>query len=235
MAVEHSPNAVRLTARGVWRGAVEIAPIALFVLPFGIAFGAAAAAKAIPPAIAVFMSAAVCAGASQFAALDLWLAPLPLGMLAVTVLAVNARHVLLGATLAPWLLQLPLARRLLALSLLSDANFAQSLAAHERGETDAGVLFGGGFAMWITWVLGTAIGATAGTLLGDLSRFGFDAVMATYFVAILCGRWQGRRDLVPWATAAIVAVVAARLLAPGWHIIAGALAGGLAGALRHGK
>jgi predicted branched-subunit amino acid permease len=222
-----------LTLRGAWRGAVEIAPIALFVLPFGIAFGAAASAKAIPPEIAVLMSAFVNAGASQFAVLDLWLAPLPLGMLAVTVLAVNARHILLGATLAPWLLQLPLARRLLALSVLSDANFAQSLAAHERGETDAGVLLGGGLAMWVPWVLGTTVGAFGGALLGDLSRFGFDAVMATYFAAILCGRWQGRRDLVPWATAAVVAVVAANLLAPGWHIIAGALAGGVAGALTH--
>jgi predicted branched-subunit amino acid permease len=222
-----------LTLRGAWRGAVEIAPIALFVLPFGIAFGAAASAKAIPPEIAVLMSAFVNAGASQFAVLDLWLAPLPLGMLAVTVLAVNARHILLGATLAPWLLQLPLARRLLALSVLSDANFAQSLAAHERGETDAGVLLGGGLAMWVPWVLGTTVGTFGGALLGDLSRFGFDAVMATYFAAILCGRWQGRRDLVPWATAAVVAVVAANLLAPGWHIIAGALAGGVAGALTH--
>ncbi len=58
--------------------------------------------------------------------------------------------------------------------------------------------------------------------------------MATYFAAILCGRWQGRRDFVPWVTAAIASLIAANLLAPGWHIIAGALAGGLAGALAHG-
>ena len=225
---------VRLTLRGTWRGAVEIVPIALFVLPFGIAFGAAASAKAVPPEIAVLMSATVYAGASQFAVLDLWLAPLPLGMLAVTVLAVNARHILLGATLAPWLLQLPLARRLLALSMLSDANFAQSLAAHERGESDAGVLLGGGLAMWFPWVFGTTLGASSGALLGDLSRFGFDAVMATYFAAILCGRWQGRRDFAPWMTAAVASLIAAHLLAPGWHIIAGALAGGVAGALAHG-
>ena len=226
---------VRLTLRGTWRGAVEIAPIALFVFPFGIAFGAAAAARAMAPEIAVLMSGVVYAGASQFAILDLWLAPLPLGMLALTVLAVNARHILLGATLAPWLLQLPLGRRLLALTVLSDANFAQSLLAHERGERDAGVLLGGGLAMWGPWVLGTAIGVYGGNRLGDLSRFGFDAVMATYFAAIICGRWQGRRDLLPWATAAIAAVIAAHLLAPGWHIIVGALAGGLMGAWRHGR
>jgi predicted branched-subunit amino acid permease len=71
------PQRPRFTARGVWRGSVEIAPIAAFVLPFGIAFGVAASAKGISPDMSVFMSVAIFAGASQFAALDLWYAPLP--------------------------------------------------------------------------------------------------------------------------------------------------------------
>lgn len=223
------------TARGVWRGVVEIAPIAAFVIPFGIAFGVAASAKAIPPGIAVFMSAAIFAGASQFAALDLWIAPLPLAMLALTVLAVNARHILLGAALAPWLLKVPIARRLAALIFLSDANFAQAMSARERRETDAGTLLGSGLAMWMTWIAATAVGSYGGAFLGELSRFGFDAVMVTYFAAVVIGQWEGSADLVPWTAAAAVALVCAHMLPPGWHIIAGALAGGVAGAWRHGE
>ena len=117
------------TAKGVWRGCVEIAPIAAFIVPFGIAFGVAASAKGISPEISLFMSLAIYAGASQFAVLDLWHAPLPLATLALTVLAVNARHILLGAALAPWLLQIPRMRRLAALLWLSDGNFAHAMAA----------------------------------------------------------------------------------------------------------
>ena len=135
------------TASGVWRGSVEIAPIAAFVIPFGIAFGVAASAKGISPEISVFMSVAIYAGASQFAVLDLWYAPLPLATLALMVLAVNARHILLGAALAPWLLQIPTVRRLAALLLLSDANFAHAMSARDRGEIDAGILFGSGLTM----------------------------------------------------------------------------------------
>jgi 4-azaleucine resistance transporter AzlC len=222
------------SANGVWRGAVEIAPLAVFVLPFGIAFGVAASAKTVPPEIAVLMSGTVFAGASQFAALDLWRAPLPLAMLALTVLAVNARHILLGAALAPWLLRVPFAGRLLALLLLSDANFAQAMAARERGELDAGILFGSGLAMWVIWMIGTAVGSYGGALLGDLTRFGFDAVMVTYFTGVVLGQWKGAKDLVPWITAAAVALLCVHLLPPGWHIIGGALAGGIAGAWRHG-
>jgi len=224
----------RFTANGVWRGAVEIAPIAAFIIPFGIAFGVAASAKGVPGEISLLMSIVIFAGASQFAVLDLWHAPLPLATLALTVLAVNARHVLLGAVLAPWLLQIPLPGRVAALLMLSDANFAHAIAARERGEIDAGILFGSGIAMWVTWVISTAAGVLAGSLLGDLSRFGFDAVMVTYFAAIVIGQWKGRLDLIPWIGAAAAAVIGAQVLPAGWHIIAGALAGGAIGAWRNG-
>ena len=228
------PEIPRFTASGVWRGCVEIAPVAAFVIPFGIAFGVAASAKQVSAEVSLLMSALIYAGASQFAALDLWVAPLPLATLALTVLAVNARHILLGAVLAPWLLRVPRIRRLAALFFLSDANFAQAMAARERGEMDAGILLGSGLTMWVCWMAGTSVGVAAGSLLGDLSRFGFDAVMVSYFAAIIVGQWKGRADLLPWVAAAAVALAGSYLLPPGWHIIAGALTGGIIGAWRHG-
>ena len=207
----------------------------LLTIPFGIAFGVAASTKAVPAEISILMSVAIFAGAAQFAALDLWHAPLPLAMLVLTVLAVNARMILLGAVLAPWLLQVPLARRLAALVFLSDANFAHAMAARAKGEMDAGILFGAGILMWVTWIVATAVGAIAGATLGDVSRFGFDAVMLAFFTAIIVGQWRGRADLLPWISAAVVAVGCAAALPPGWHIIAGALTGGIVGAWRYGR
>jgi 4-azaleucine resistance transporter AzlC len=222
------------TARGIWRGAVETAPLAAFVIPFGMGFGVAASAKGIPPDITVFMSVAIFAGASQFAVLDLWHAPLPLATLALTVLAINGRMILLGASLAPWLLKIPVLPRLAALLLLTDSSFAYAMAARDRQRMDAGILVGSGVSMWILWVASTAIGALAGPWLGDISRFGLDAVMVAYFAAIVVGQWKGRSDLLPFVAAAVTAVAGMYVLPPGWHIIAGALAGGATGAWRHG-
>jgi predicted branched-subunit amino acid permease len=222
------------TARGVWRGVVEISPLAAFVIPFGIAFGVAASAKGLPVETSAFMSAAAFAGMAQFAVLDLWHAPLPLATLALTVLAVNGRLIMLGAALAPWLLKVPAGRRLTALLLLNDSNFAYAMAARSRGDLDAGILFGSGAIMWVLWVASTAAGALAGSWVGDMSRFGFDAVMVAYFAAVVVGQWKGRGDLAPFAAAAVVAIVGAYVLPAGWHIIAGALAGGLTGVWRHG-
>jgi 4-azaleucine resistance transporter AzlC len=228
------PGRPCFTARGVRRGAVETAPLAAFVIPFGIAFGVAASAKGISPDISVFMSFAIFAGASQFAVIDLWHAPLPLATLALTVLAVNGRLIMLGAALAPWLLKIPAGRRFAALLLLNDSNFAYAMATRDRAEMDAGILFGSGVIMWVLWAMSTAVGALAGSMAGDLSRFGLDAVMVAYFAAVIVGQWKGRADLAPYLTAAAVAVAGAYVLPPGWHIIAGALAGGLVGVWRHG-
>jgi 4-azaleucine resistance transporter AzlC len=228
------PGRPCFTLRGVRRGAVETAALAAFVIPFGIAFGVAASAKGISPDISVFMSLAMFAGASQFAVIDLWHAPLPLATLALTVLAVNGRLIMLGAALAPWLLKIPAGRRLAALLLLNDSNFAYAMATRDRAEMDAGILFGSGVTMWVLWAGSTAVGALAGTMVGDLSRFGLDAIMVAYFAAVIVGQWRGQADLAPYLTAAVAAVAGAHVLPPGWHIIAGALAGGLVGVWRHG-
>jgi predicted branched-subunit amino acid permease len=128
----------------------------------------------------------------------------------------------------------PILRRVATLLFLSDANFAQAISARERGEPDAAILLGSGLTMWIIWVVSTAVGSYGGAFLGDVSRFGFDAVMVCYFTAVVLGQWKGAIDLFPWIAAAAVALLCAHVLPPGWHIIVGGLAGGIAGAWRHG-
>jgi len=44
--------------------------------------------------------------------------------------------------------------------------------------------------------------------------------------------WRGRSDVVPWAVAAAVAVLTARMLPGSWYILLGALGGGLAGVVQ---
>src|SRR5687768_14680385 len=67
-------------------------------LVFGVAYGAATAAAGFSPAFAAVTSATVFAGTAQYAALELWRSPLPVLAILITVFAINARHVALGAT-----------------------------------------------------------------------------------------------------------------------------------------
>jgi len=122
----------------VWDGFRQMIPIATFVLVFGAAFGLAAVQAGVASSWAIVMSATVFAGAAQFAVLDLWGPTVPLIALAVTVFAINARHLLMGASLYPWLRHLPPLQRYGAMALSSDANWAMCMQAMQRGQPGLG-------------------------------------------------------------------------------------------------
>ena len=221
----------RLDLAGTLIGLRRMAPLSLFVVVFGLAFGVAALARGLSGFEALLMSALVFAGASQFAVLELWGPEIPLLPLIATTFAINARHLLMGAAIQPWLAHLAPGQRYASLILMSDSNWAMAVADYRRGETNIGMLVGGGIALWLTWLFGTLLGVLFGGGITDPERFGLDVIMGCFLLAMLVG---GRRELsmlLPWATAALAAAAAMRWLPPHSHVIVGALAGGLAGVL----
>lgn len=225
------PPGARLDLAGTLTGIRRMAPLSLFVIVFGLAFGVAALSRGLSGLETLLMSGLVFAGASQFAALELWGPQIPLVALVATTFAINARHLLMGAAIQPWLKHLPPARRYTSLVLMSDSNWAMAAADYQRGETNVGMLVGGGIALWFAWVLGTLLGVVFGSGIDEPERFGLDVIMGCFLLAMLVG---GRRDLsmlLPWAAAALAALAAMSWLPPHSHVIVGALAGGLVGVL----
>ncbi len=221
------------TWRGIVRGALDTAPLAVSFVPFGIAFGIAAAERGIDPWTATLWSALVCGGASQFAALELWATPLPVLLITLTVLMVNARHLLYGAVLYQPLAAMPGLVRYPVLGVMTDSCFAYGVQVMQQ-QDDArrdvtGMLLGGGMLIYCGWPIATFIGATLGALIGSGKAFGLDVVMVAYFSATLAGMWRGRSDLAPWIAAAVGTLAGLWLMPVGWHIMTGALAGGLTG------
>ncbi|MEM9358930.1 MAG: AzlC family ABC transporter permease [Pseudomonadota bacterium] len=215
----------RLTARGVWRGIIAIAPIAIFVVPFGMAYGVAATESGLTLPQTVLMSAFVFSGAAQFASLEFWNADsIAFGSLTLVVLALNARHIVIGAAISPWVNQLPIGKRVLALSFLSDVNFTDSQARFKSGETDVGILLGGGLILWSTWVVGTALGAIGGALIGAPEALGIDVVMVCFFAAAVVNKFEDRSLIIPVLVASAVSVITLDIMPTGWNVIVGALA-----------
>ncbi len=220
-----------LTRPLVWSGFRQMVPIALFVLVFGAAFGLAALQQGLNTPWAVLMSSAVFAGAAQFAVLDLWGPQVPLLPLALTVFAINARHLLMGATLYPWLRQLPPAQRYGVMALASDSNWALAMQAMGRGQPGLGLLLGGGLALWVFWIVGTVLGTQVGSLIADGRRWGLDMVMGCFLLAMVVGGEKNLRMLLIWVVAAGASLAAWRWLPENSHVVTGTLAGGLLGLL----
>lgn len=189
----------------------------------------------VPTAIA--MSASTMAGAAQLAVLDVWAPSMPwFPLIAITfavTFAVNARHILMGASLHVWLRDLGWLQRLAAVITLTDVTWAMSLAAYKKGERDVGLLIGSGIAMWLAWILGTWLGIVFGRQIGEPRAFGFDVLILAFFAALLVSMWKRATTFIPWLVAGSVSFVAFLFLPNNWHIIVGALAGGITGALKH--
>ena len=225
---------IRFGLAGIYRGAREMAVLAATAIgPFAVAFGVAAQQAGMDALGTGLMTAFVFAGASQFAALGLWQEPLPVFSILLATFAVNARFLLMGAALRPWMAHLPGWKVYPSLFFLADPVWAKSLKEFDAGLEDAGYLVGGGLVFWGIWVVFTMAGYTVGGGIGDPARWGIDVLMPAFFAVMLTGMWRGRGDALPWSVAAATALLAAQLLPGMWFVIVGGIAGGLTGALRN--
>lgn len=225
------PSSVELTKNDIVSGFKQLLPISLFVVVFAIAFGLAAAQTGLSEVSTLLMSLLVFAGAAQFAVLDLWGQHVPVIPLVITVFAINARHLLMGATLYPWLRELPLAKRYGVMMVVSDANWAMSMQAFSSGKRGMGLLFGGGLALWLAWWLGSWLGLKFGSFIQNPVSLGLDMVMGCFLLAMVLGGQKNPRMLVIWTVAGIASLLAYLYLPKNSHVVTGALAGGLLGAL----
>ena len=178
------------------------------------------------------MSALVFGGASQLVAMEVWTTPMTWALVAPLALVtgvVNMRLLLMSASLRPWLGPLPARQTYPALLLTTDATWLVAMRYRAEGGADASVLLGSGFTLWLPWVASSALGYLLGALIAEPARYGIDLIMPIFFVAMLVPLWRGPRRAIPWAVAGLVALLVHYLVPGFWFIIAGALAGAVAG------
>jgi len=204
------------------------------VAAYGMVWGMLARTAGLSLLEVMMMSGLVFAGSAQFVALDLWTATpssLPVGPLVLAALIVNLRYLLLTATLRPLYPSSNLGRGALSMYLVTDENWAMTVAAMSHGGGSVAFLMGGGVMAWLSWMTTNVTGYGLGSAIDDPSRWGLDFAFTATFLALLLGMWRSKADLLPWLVAALVAIATASSLEGSWHILAGGLAGSFAGAI----
>lgn len=214
-------------------GARACLPVAVSIGAYGLVWGVLARGAGLSAVEVIMMSGLVFAGSAQFVALDLWSstpASLPIGALVLAALIINLRYLLLTATLRPLYPETHPLRSALSMYLVTDENWAMTVAAMARGKGSVAFLMGGGVLAGIAWMSTNLIGYGLGSAIDDPTRWGLDFAFTATFLALLLGMWKGRGDLVPWLVAALAAILTSRLIEGSWYILAGGIAGSLAGA-----
>lgn len=224
-----------LTLSGLLLGARLAVPSLPGLVAFALAFGAGSVQKGQTFWESLASSVFVAAGTAQLLSLELWRDVWSLGAL-LTIVAVtatvNARFILMGASLQPWMRPQPVPVQAASLFILFDANWLIAEKYRAEGGTDFGVFVGAGLASWLVWICATVPGYLAGRLISDPRAFGLDLVLPCFLASIAVMLWRGpRRSGFPWAVAAGVAILT-QALVPGYvFIVAGSLAGAVTGAL----
>ena len=209
-------------------GLRDIAPVMVAAMPIGGLFGAIAASKGLSVAEVALMSTLVFAGGAQFAAIEMWSCPVPVAAILFSTLLVNARHVLMGASLAPKTRGFSWAHRYLGFFFLTDEAWALAeRRALERTVTPA-YWFACAAVLPAAWIGSSITGAAVGALLGDPKTFGADFAFTALFIGLVAGFNKGRITAATVAASGAAAALVHVTAGPPWHVLAGALAGILA-------
>lgn len=183
------------TGEGGWRGVQDAVPLLGGYVPVAISFGLIAVQAGFSVWETVLISTFIYAGSAQFVFVAMVASGAPLWLVVVMTLLINARHVVYGPNIAPYL---PPSRWWPWLMHgLTDQIFA---LAHTRlpqmAPADRQAWFGGAMVLaWFSWVGGTAVGAVAGDeliarwpVVGEVMPFALPAL----FLALLAPRFSSR-------------------------------------------
>ena len=220
-----------------WAGVLAEMPLMLGVIPFGLVFGVLGIASGLTPLETILLSSVLFGGASQVVFAQLWGAGVPSMVIGGSVCVINLRHVLYSASLARYVMHLPLGWRVLLAYLLTDEAYAvtvQRLRTEPLGPNQHYFLLGSGLLLWTGWQITTIAGALIGETVPDSWSLSF-AIPLT-FIAIVAPILKDRADLTAALTAGLLAMIGQPLPWKLWLILA-AIGGILAGWLvhQHGK
>lgn len=216
-------------------GVFDSLPIVIGYLPVAFAFGLNAVKLGFTPLESLFISCIIYAGASQFVITALLSAGISLWVAALTVMAMDMRHLLYGPTLRHRIVgKLSRGKTALWAFGLTDEVFSAAIAklTKDNRRWSEDWMIGIASCAWISWVIGTALGALCGN--GPLDAYpaveaALSFMLPALFLSFLLAAFQRRQSMI-LASALTGSLAGLLLMSIPMAILAG-IGGGCLGAL----
>ena len=189
-------------------GARDTLPILLGVVPFAMICSVTAISVGLTPFEAAGMSFVVFAGASQLAVLQLigegavWI------VMVLTTWIINLRFTMYSATLAPYLKDEPVLRKIPFVYLLSDQAFGVTMSrfANELPANPAWYFYGTTSAIGLTWAISAIIGAMLGALIP--ASWGLEFAFPLSFMALMFAAIKDKPSVIAALVGGTTAIIA---------------------------
>lgn len=194
-------------------------PVIFGYFPIGMAFGVMAAQSGMTTLEVFMMSLLVYAGSAQFIAASMLSAQASISAIILTTFLVNSRHLLMTASLAPYVKNI--GARLLSLLgfWVTDETFAVSISAVAKEQKSKWYFFGLFWTAHLAWISSTVLGSVAGNFIPHPEKFGLDFALPAMFIALLILQVKNKK-LVAVAIVSAAISICIKLNVPGsWNII----------------
>lgn len=195
------------------QGLREMLPIAPGIAAWGLMTGVAMVTSGMSDFQACLMSLIVFAGSSQLAAIPLISAGAPMWVILATGLCVNLRFVVFSLHLRPYLMHLPLWRRMLTGYLTADLSYVMFVQRFPEPGGDAARLraqeayLAGNCCMnWVSWVGASLLGVVLSNVIPMAWGLDFAGILA--LIGITCSMTNTRLRRVAAGVAGAAAVAA---------------------------
>ena len=207
------------------KGIIDVSPLMIPVVPFGLIFGVLAIDVGFTPLQAMGMSLIVFGGASQIVLLQLFSGGASSLVIISSVGAVNSRHLLYGAVVSEHLSDLKLIWKIIISYFLIDQAFAISNEYFKKNKERNRYfhLVGGGAACWIIWQSTTLLGIILGSAIPE--KLGLSFAVPLTFLALLVNDFRKFINLVVIIVSGTVATLGYNFIPFKAYVIVAALAG----------
>ena len=207
------------------KGIIDVSPLMIPVVPFGLIFGVLAIDVGFTPLQAMGMSLIVFGGASQIVLLQLFSGGASSLVIISSVGAVNSRHLLYGAVVSEHLSDLKLIWKIIISYFLIDQAFAISNEYFKKNKERNRYfhLVGGGAACWIIWQSTTLLGIILGSAIPE--KLGLSFAVPLTFLALLVNDFRKFTNLVVIIVSGSVATLGYNFIPFKAYVIFAALAG----------
>jgi predicted branched-subunit amino acid permease len=179
-------------------------PLLAGVAPMGLVIGVAVAEGGLPTGPGLATGWLIYSGSAQLAVLDLLRHDTPLAVVAITVLAINARLVLYGGALARHWRRTPLWWRLVGAYLIIDPSFLVGADGYRQRRGHA-YYVGGAVVLWLGWQACIVTGLLVGSAVPAGLELEFVATL--YLVAMAVLRMTDRPARIGIVAGAVAATV----------------------------
>ena len=168
-----------------FKGIVDVSPLMIPVVPFGIIFGVLAIDLGLTPITTIAMSIIIFGGASQIIFLQLFSAGASSLIILSSVGAVNSRHLLYGAVLSEHMSDFKMIWKIIISYFLVDQAFAvtNSYLKKSTDKDKAFHSFGAGATCWVIWQTTTIIGIFLGSIIP--AKLGLSFAVPLTFLALI--------------------------------------------------